>query len=223
MLWTTIVSVNIKRDFIPIFNREFFIDLYGSAMLYKMPHSRFQIHKKGKFLDIQKCKKFITSWDKNGNKGYFVMCDLSFPSEIMQILDEYPPAPESKTIKKNHLSKSSIKRLEESGLKDYSSKKLVATLSKRENYFCHIMALQCYLNLGAKLEKVHYVCSFKQVSFLKKFVRITAFLRKNSKNTFYENMWKRVSNSLYGKLIENVFSLIKSLLKYCDTHYRTAA
>lgn len=180
-------------------------------MLYKMPHSRFKIHKTGKFVDTKKCKKIITSWDKNGSKGYFIMCDLSFPSEIMQQLDEYPPAPESKTIKKSHLSKSSIERLKESGLRDYASKKLVATLSRRKRYFCHIMALQCYLNLGAKLEKVHYVCSFKQVSFLKKFVRITAFLRKNSQNTFYENMWKRVSNSLYGKLIENVFS-------YTNTH-----
>lgn len=181
-------------------------------MLYKMPHSRFRMHKNEKWVNTKRCRDLISSWDKNGRKGYFISCDIKFPAKLSQKLDDYPPAPVTLDINESHLSKSSTQRLAELGLKNYSSKKLVGVLSERKNYFSHIAALQCYLNLGATLEKVHYVCSFRQVSYLKRFVRITALLRKNSKNSFYENLWKRVSNSLYGKLIENVFSYRKTQL-----------
>lgn len=54
-----------------------------------------------------------------------------------------------------------------------------------------------------KLVKVHRVLSFTQAPFLKKFIDFCTSMRQNAKSALEKNFFKLISNSCYGKTIEN--------------------
>ena len=82
--------------------------------------------------------------------------------------------------------------------------KLVSNLNDKENYAVHILALKQALNHGLKLSKVHDVIEFRQNAWLKSYIDMNTELRKKAKNEFEKELFKLMSNSVFGKTMEDV-------------------
>ena len=106
--------------------------------------------------------------------------DLKYPEKLHDSHNDYPLAVES--------------------VKVDGVRKLIPNLYNKEKYVVHHGALRCYLKYGMKLTKNHAGISYEERDFMKKFIDINAEARKVAKNDFY----KRMSNSVFRKTMENV-------------------
>ena len=83
-------------------------------------------------------------------------------------------------------------------------KKLIPNLYNKEKYVAHHEALQFYLRNGMVLKKIHEGISYEGKDFMKKFIDINAEARKVAKDDFEKDFYKLMSNSVFGKTMENV-------------------
>ena len=89
------------------------------------------------------------------------------------------------------------------GTKIGGVKKLIPNLGDKIEYVVHYKNLKYYFSLGMKLVKIHRILSFKQSSWLKKYVDFNTKERKQSGDEFNRNLYKLLNNCIYGKSIEN--------------------
>ena len=82
-------------------------------------------------------------------------------------------------------------------------KKLVCSLTDKENYSIHIATLKQALNHGLKLIRVYSVISFRQKAWLMPYIGSNTELKKNAKNEFEKDFYKLRDNSIYGKTVQN--------------------
>jgi len=85
----------------------------------------------------------------------------------------------------------------------------MTTLKDKKNYVIHIKNLQLYIELGMVCEKVHKILEFEQRAFIKPFIMKCTEKRRKAKTDFDRNLFKKISNSCYGKTIENVRGYMK--------------
>ena len=76
--------------------------------------------------------------------------------------------------------------------------KLVCNLYDKNNYIVHIRSLKLALNHGLTLKKVRRVILFNQEAWLKEYVDMNIKLRKESKNDFEKDLFKLMSNAVFG-------------------------
>ena len=74
----------------------------------------------------------------------------------------------------------------------------------KKEYVIHIRALTQILNHGLILKKVHRVIQFNQEAWLKPYIEKKTKLRAEAKNDFEKGLFKLMSNSVFGKTMENV-------------------
>ena len=110
--------------------------------------------------------------------------DLEYPKELHDPHNEYPLAVES--------------------FKVDGVTKLIPNLYDKEKYVVHHEALRCYLRNGMVLKNIHEGISYEEREFMKKFIDINAEARKVAKDDFEKDFYKRMSNSVFGKTMENV-------------------
>lgn len=148
--------------------------------------------------------------DTEGNVGYILEVDLTYPPRYHKSHSDFPLAPENIEVEYNDLSptmKEVLHTLE--GKEKYRDKKLVATFNKRTRYGIHFKNLKLYLQLGLKLETIHRVMKFKQKAFIAPFIEKCTRLRQSSTTKFEQDQFKKVANCVYGKTIQNVRNYIK--------------
>ena len=68
----------------------------------------------------------------------------------------------------------------------------------------HHEELRCYLRNGMVLRKIHEGILYEEQDFMKKFIEINAEARKIARNDFEKDFYKLMSNSVFGKTMENV-------------------
>ena len=78
-------------------------------------------------------------------------------------------------------------------------KKLVANLHDQTENVIHIRNLKQALNHGLVLKKVHRVIQFNQNVLLKPYIDMNTDLTKKAKNDFEKDLFKLVSNTVFGK------------------------
>ncbi len=128
--------------------------------------------------------------------------DLSFPDDVHDLMNEYPLAPEMRTVKFEDLSeyaKATLDRHSQYRETGKESKKLVATFHDRKRYVVHHSCFIQLLKLGCVLKKVRQVITFKQRAWLKPFVDKMTALRQAATTELGANTCKRGVNSTYGK------------------------
>ena len=108
------------------------------------------------------------------------------------------------------------------GIKVGDVKKLIPNLGKKTKYVLHYRNLQLYLSLGMTLTKIHRVLRFNQSDWMKKYLDFNTEKRKNAANNFEKDLFKLMTNSVYGKTMKNLRKRIsvqlvtneKDFLKY---------
>ena len=110
--------------------------------------------------------------------------DLEYPKELHDLHNEYPLAVES--------------------VKVDGVRKLIPNLYNKERYVVHHEAFRCYLRNGMVSRKILERISYEERDFMKELVDINAQARKVAKDDFEKDFYKRMSNSVFGKTMENV-------------------
>ncbi|XP_057299355.1 uncharacterized protein LOC130629979 [Hydractinia symbiolongicarpus] len=156
-------------------------NLYGWAMIQKMPTGGFE------WVDdvvSDFTPELISQLAvENGEKGYILEVDVSYPRELHDSHNDLPFMPERKIIN--------------------GVEKLTPCLSDKKKYITHIRALDQALKHGLVLEKVHRVLRFDQSAWLKSYIDFNTDLRTKSTNDFEKDFFKLMNNSVFGKTMEN--------------------
>jgi hypothetical protein len=150
-------------------------NLYGWAMSQYLPTGGF------KWItdDVD-----VTEVSDTSCKGYILEVDLEYPSELHDLHNDYPMAPES---------------MELGGVR-----KLVPNLQNKTNYVIHYRALKQCLSHGLKLTKIHQVIEFDQRPWMKSYIDLNTSMRKKATNDFEKDNYKLMNNSVFGKTMENI-------------------
>ncbi|XP_033761654.1 uncharacterized protein LOC117343421 [Pecten maximus] len=174
-------------------------NLYGWAMSQPLPTHDFG------WLNDQEREKFdVTGISDDSQVGYILEVDLEYPSDLHDLHNDYPLAPERIQVTADMLSPYASKLLEDLELKGTSTRKLVPNLNPKTKYILHYRNLKQYLSLGMKLTKVHQVLSFQQSPWLKTYIDFNTERRKKAKNDFEKDFYKLMNNSVFGKTMENL-------------------
>ena len=174
-------------------------NLYGWAMSQYLPYGRF------KWLNQKEINNScLNSISENSSIGYILEVDLEYASELHDLHNDYPLAPEKLEITQNVLSKYCLSIANKYGIKIGVVNKLAPNLGNKSKYVVHYKNLQLYLSLGMKLTKVHRILKFKQSDLLKKCIDFNTDKRKNAANSFEKDFFKLRNNSVIGKTMENL-------------------
>ena len=110
--------------------------------------------------------------------------DLVYPKELHDLHSGYPPAPETVTVN--------------------DTKKLIPHLANRKKYVLHHETLRQCLKYGVKLTQIHRGIRYTESKFLEKYIASNTESRMVAKNEFEKDFFKLMSNSVFGKTMENV-------------------
>ena len=154
-------------------------NLCGSATSQYLPYSRF------KWLNEKEISDFcLNSVSENSSIGCILEVDLKSPTELHELHNDYPLAPEKLRINQNMLSNYCFNIANKYGLKIGGVNKIVPNLGNKSKFIVHYRNLQLYLSLGMNLTKVHRILKFKRSDWLKKYIDFNTDKRKNAANSF---------------------------------------
>ena len=166
-------------------------NLYGWAMSQSLPTDGFKWMKnltKENVMDIlEKVNHSMTDpkeQERHSSRGYIFEVDLEYPTELWQQHNDYPLAPEKININ--------------------GVEKLICHFKPRKNYVVHYRNLRQYLEMGMILTAVHKGISFNQSPWMEPYIRKNTELRKCASNSFEEDFFKLMNNSVFGKTIKNI-------------------
>lgn len=171
--------------------------LYGHAMTQPLPYGEYAWEKD---ISIWNKDKILNLSDDD-ETGYIFKVDLTYPKELHDLHNDYPLAPES-CVGDESPFMANIRS--EIGNKRCKIPKLIPNLNNKKEYVVHYRNLKFYINHGLILTKIHSVMSFKQSLWMKKFIDTNTNERKASKTDFEKDLWKLMSNAIFGKTMENV-------------------
>ena len=147
------------------------------------------------FLTKKEINKFcLDSITENSPIGYILEIDIEYSTELHDIHNDYPLAPEKIEISSDMLSKYCSDIANKYGIKVGGVKKIVPNLRDKVKYIVHYRYLQLYSKLGIKLIKVHRILKFKLSDWLKEYIEF---------NT-EKNFFKLLVNCICGKCMENL-------------------
>ena len=184
-------------------------NLYGWAMGEPLPYDEIKFDNNGELVDI-----LITPDDSD--IGYFIEADLRYPDIIKGKTKNFPFAPENKKIDSNDFS-DYMKTIKPDIYTQ--TKKLICDWSDEKNYLVLLRMLKFYVRHGMIIDKVHTVISFKQSTWLEKYISFNTQKRNKAENDFEKDFFKLLNNAFYGKTMENVRNRIKvEFIKKDDTN-----
>ena len=173
-------------------------NLYGWALMQPLPHSGF------KWLSQDELNRLdVTEIPDDSEIGYIVQVDLVYPEILHDEHNDFPVAPEHMKISHDMLSPYSLELKKELDIKAVSQTKLIPNLNNKTKYVVHYRNLKQYLRLGLKLTKIHRAISFNQSKWVKPFIDFNSDQRKKATSDFEKDLYKLMSNAIFGKSCEN--------------------
>ena len=176
-------------------------NLYGYAMDSKLPISDFKWCSADEIHSID-----WYSIDTDQDFGYILEVDLLYPDKLHDYHNDFPLAPCKRKISNEDLGmyqKQLLEQMKFLGYKRIPVEKLLTTLESKSNYIVHFKNLKLYLQLGLELINVHRALKFKQSNYLKDYINLNTEFRKNAKNTFESNLFKKMVNVIFGKSLQD--------------------
>lgn len=163
------------------------VSLYSYVMSYfPLPEGGYRWGTKEELNELQ---FNITKMANDENYGYLVMSDIKCPPSIHDRIKSFPLLPEHKVMKNSKYSK------------------LVSTLFDKKDYVCNAKLLSLACQLGFEITKVKKAIVFRHSYWLKPYIDLNTALRANSSlPKFYINIFKSLSNVLYGKFQQRKFN-----------------
>ena len=167
-------------------NHLFYIDannLYGHSMSSSLPLNQFRWLEEDEINSLN-----VVAIPEEGDIGYILEVDLDYPVELHDEHNDLPFCPQQlKTT---------------AGRNDPG--KLIATLHEKKNYVVHYRYLQCALQNGLELVRIHRVLSFCQSKWLEPYIRMNNEWRTQATDDFSKAFFKLMNNSVFGKFLESV-------------------
>ena len=149
-------------------------NLYGHSMSQYLPYDEI------KFDNTVKLEDILNTLDE-GDIGYFIELDLTYPNKIKQKTKNFPFAPENKKINPDNFND----YMKEIKPDNYTStKKLICDWSDKKNYLIHYRMLKFYIRHGMLVDKIHNIISFRQSRWLEKYINFNTQKRNKAKNDF---------------------------------------
>ena len=173
-------------------------NLYGWAMSLPLPKKGFHWKR------VMPTEEQIMKMKWNSKKGWILEVDLEYPSNLHDFHNDYPLAPEKKTIKPEQMSEYQHLLMAEHKLTPPNTEKLLLTLEDKEKYVVHYRNLQFYLRQGMRLKNVHRAIEFEQEPWMEPYIRMNTEFRKQASNDFETDFYKLMNNSVFGKAMENL-------------------
>ena len=183
-------------------------NLYGNALRYPLPTGNFEYLSPDEYSKID-FKHVVT----DGDIGYFVVCDLSYPPEVQAFTADFPLAPEVREITYDMLTPLTKALNRETNLlrdpdcknpnKFQNCTKLITSFYDKKEYVIHFATLKFYLELGLIISKIHRVIKFDQCPLFRDYIDFNTRRRTCAVNEFEKNLYKQKNCSLYGKSLEN--------------------
>ena len=173
-------------------------NLYGWAMSQYLPTANFKW-----MTDKEISKIDLGKYKADSKNGLIVEVDLEYPQELHDMHNDYPVTPEKVKVSNNMLSAYCKKIAEKYSISIGLVSKLIPTLRDKKEYVLHYHNLQLYLGLGLKIKKVHRVLKFDQSPWLEQYIDFNTEKQKHAKNSFENDFFKLMNNSVFGKTMEN--------------------
>ena len=140
---------------------------------------------------------------ETSKKRWILEVDLDCPEELHAAHNIYPLAPEKKVVNSEQVSRYQKSLMADLNLGTQKSERLVLTLEDKVKYVAHFRNLQKYFRLGLRLKKVHWDIELDQEPWMGPYIRMITEFSKQAKSEFETNSYKLMSNSVFGKTMEN--------------------
>jgi hypothetical protein len=147
---------------------------------------------------------YIQAISDDSPSGCFILGDFDYPSELHDLHNDYPMAPERMT---GTYSQTVHDLMVKHDIKQSESLKLIPNLNDKKNYLVHYRLLKFYLAHGLVIRKIHRVIRFKQSPWLKTFIDFNTSERvkcSQAGDDIGKDFFKLMNNAVYGKTLENV-------------------
>jgi hypothetical protein len=128
--------------------------------------------------------------------GYYI------PDAVKRKTDDLPMSVKQEIITDKKISPFSNKLMSGVNYKLGKQKSCIASHDPQEKYLISLQLLKLYLGLGMVVKK-NRIFRWKQEKVFKEFTDQNIELRKNSPAEFERQLYKLMSNSIYGKLLYN--------------------
>ncbi|XP_077977139.1 uncharacterized protein LOC144432741 [Glandiceps talaboti] len=181
-------------------------NLYGWAMVQSLPTNGFKWVdcKDISSLDCKGLSKYLDNYTNESDRGLILEVDLEYPSELHDLHNDYPLAPERLCITEDMLSPHNKKIRDLFNIKCGNIEKLTTTLKPKRNYVLHFQNLKQYLSLGLKVTKIHRAIEFNQSKWMSQYILFNTEKRKKARNAFEKDFFKLMNNSVFGRTMMNV-------------------
>ena len=146
---------------------------------------------------------FIKGLEPEGDVGCIIQCSLEYPVALHGYYSDYPLTPIKKSIPYGMLFPIAKIVCDKHKLRRATNvEKLLATVKDKDFYILHYRNLQLYVSLGLQVKKIHAGIIFKQGPMIN-LMLISILKREHRQQVSLTDFYKLLSNSLYGKTIEN--------------------
>ena len=192
----------------------FYIDannLYGNAQLQKLPVKDFR------WLNDTERENFNFLQDTEGEKGYFVECDIQYPSHLHLKHSNFPLCPELLEVTYDNLSPYSKTALAKTdGKKKYADVKLMSTFHDKLNYVAHFKLLKLYIQLGLIVVRVHRILEFSQEHLLLPFIEKTTAARQKAESKFQSDLFKKlvIIPKQFQRALQRAHEIVRQMLTF---------
>lgn len=157
----------------------------------------------------------ILQTPNDGDYGYFVSIDFHYPVEIQEKTRDFPLAPYHDVVRLEQLSEFQQMQADDQSMGVGKSRKLLLTCKDQTNYILHFILLKTFVDIGMKITRINKVLKFRQTKVFEPFIKFNAEKRKSAVSASAKNMYKLMTNALYGKCLyrsskQKEFSVVHS-------------